>query len=101
MDHKRNDLLHELELNSACASTRSRVAEELRDCLQERRQYKDRLEVLTPIVLFYQHPCKSKAADALGHVLGCVRKAERNHITRMYHNRILPTPIPENETREA
>lgn len=84
-ERMRNDLLHLLELDCSDYSDRCKTATRLRNCLKERRLYKDPVEELSPIADFLSK--NKNLLDQLGQTLGAVRRAEKYHSCRSYRPR--------------
>lgn len=83
------DYLHSLELDGLKRDERSKVATKLAINRKERRYYKDRVEELEPIAMFFSDPQNKKVLDKLTQVLGAVRKQETYHKDRIYVPKVL------------
>lgn len=83
------DFLHSLELDELNCGERSKIATKLKTNRKDRRYYKDRVEELEPIVIFFADPQNKKVLDKLQQVLGQVKKQERYHEYRTYIPKIL------------
>lgn len=100
-DKLKCDLLHKIELSLFTdRNEENRVKTQLKQCLKDRRYYKDRVEELEPFVkLFIYIGEKSsdnssmiactKAINLLKTSLGTIRKMEDYHKNRTYKPRIL------------
>lgn len=97
-ENKTQDYLHKLELEDLTYHERSRVAAELIENRKARRNYKDAVEELEPIIKFFEEPQNSNVIKRLTHLLGQVRKVESKHQNRFYIPRELPMePIRDKE----
>ena len=83
------DYLHSLELDDLKCSERSKIATKLAVNRKDRRYYKDRVEELEPIIMFFSDQQNKKMLDKLQQVLGQVRKQENYHKDRTYRPKIL------------
>ena len=80
------DFLHAIEFE-AHAEARSKVATQLRASRLARRQAKDTVEELEPVVEFVRDPRYKGTFDQLAQLLGRVRKVEKYHANRAYRPR--------------
>ena len=78
------DYLHKLELEGLNYRERSKIATQLAANRQARRNYKDAVEELSPIVDFFEDPQNKKLIDHMTRLLGQVRKVENYHQRRFY-----------------
>ena len=78
------DYLHKLELDGLNCRERSKIATQLAHNRQARRQYKDAVEELEPIVEFFEDPKNRGVIHAMAQLLGQVRKVENYHQKRFY-----------------
>lgn len=83
-ENKTQDYLHKLELEDLTYHERSRVAAELIENRKARRNYKDAVEELEPIIKFFEDPQNSNVIKRLTQLLGQVRKVEAKHQNRFY-----------------
>lgn len=83
------DYLHSLELDGLNRGERSKLATKLVTNRKDRRYYKDRVEELEPIIVFFDDPQNKKVFDKLQQVLGQVRKQENYHKDRAYKPKVL------------
>ena len=83
------DYLHSLELDGLNCSERSKLATKLATNRKDRRYYKDRVEELEPIVIFFADQQNKKMLDRLQQILGQVRKQENYHKDRTYRPKVL------------
>ena len=88
-DQITQDYLHSLELDELKCGERSKIATKLAINRKDRRYYKDRVEELEPIVIFFADPQNKKVLDKLKQILGQVRKSETYHQDRHYIPRVL------------
>ena len=89
MDSLTQDYLHNLELGNLPYKERAKIATKLAQCRRLRREHKDTVETLQPLVE-YLDSAKGKAAiDGLRDILGKTRKTEERMKNRVYYNRIL------------
>ena len=84
-EDKLQDLLHKLELEELSHHNYAKEAKKIAAVRQVRRQAKDMVEKLTPIVTYCNE--NKKFFDSLNHLLGCVRKIENRHENRFYRQR--------------
>lgn len=84
------DYLHKLELEGLNCRERSKIATQLAANRQARRNYKDAVEELEPIVEFFQDPQNKKLIDHMIQLLGQVRKIENYHQNRFYIPKGMP-----------
>lgn len=82
-----------LELGDLDYKERAKVATKLKNARQERRRYKDVIQVLTPFFHFYTDSRTAPTLRQLGEVLGKTRKAERSLDYRVYVPRVLDVPM--------
>lgn len=81
------DFLHAIEFEPH-AEERSKIATKMRASRITRRENKDIVEELEPMIDFLSLPANKKAVDQLTQILGKVRKAEKYHENRTYHPRV-------------
>ena len=89
LDQLTQDYLHMLELQTTGYHDRARIAEALRRCRMERRQHKDTVSVLEPLVNHLGSERGKTMISQLQQVLGAVRKAEKTASGRRYTPRVL------------
>ena len=89
MDQLTQDYLHKLELDGLKYEERAKVATQLAKCRQERRQHKDAVIILDPLVEYLETENGKRLLNLLREVLGKTRKAEAYMQTRMYFPRVL------------
>lgn len=94
-DRITQDYLHMLELEDLSYHERSKVATKLVENRKARRDYKDMVEELEPIIEFLEDPANKKVIDQMSHLLGKVRKVESYHQNRFY----MPKVISENQMK--
>ena len=88
-DKLTQDYLHKLELDNLKCNERSKIATQLVINRKDRRYYKDRIEELEPLIVFFNEPANRKILNNLKPVLGAIRKAENYHKNRTYVPKIL------------
>jgi len=83
------DLLHQLEIEKLSVSDKNKLATKLRDCLRDRRYYKNIVEEDAPLANIIGDVDIKKTVHRLEQVLGQIRKAESYHDNRKYYPRIM------------
>lgn len=86
-ESRTQDLLHAIEFESECSNLDG-LTERLRKCRIERRENKDIVEELEPIIDFLGVQSNKKTMDQLTQLLGKIRKVEKYHENRSYHPRV-------------
>lgn len=94
------DYLHKLELEGLNYRERSKIATQLSINRQARRNYKDAVEELEPIVVFFEDQKNRAILSAMSQLLGQVRKVENYHQKRFYIPKATD-PAKEKTTAEA
>lgn len=89
MDRLTQDYLHILELNELKYDERAKVATRLARCRQERREHKDTVRVLEPLVQYLESEKGRQLSNLLKEVLGKTRKTEEQLENRVYRPRVL------------
>lgn len=89
MDKLTQDYLHDLESGRLNYRERAKLSTELARCRRARRNSKDIVEMLTPLIEFCESEKGRQAIYTLQGVLGKTRKIERNMNVRSYHYRVL------------
>lgn len=89
MDRLTQDLLHQLELDGLDYGERAKVATKLMQCRQLRREHKDTVEILEPLVQFLDSDKGKNMMNLLREALGRTRKVEERMENRTYHPRVL------------
>ena len=84
------DYLHSLELDGFTYKQRAKVATQLALCRQERREHKDMVMALEPLVTFLESDKGKNMINLMREALGKTRKIETYMETRRYFNRVLP-----------
>lgn len=84
-DRKTIDYLHQIELGER--KDRAKTTTALYRNLTDRREYKDTMEILSPIASWIEK--YQPAVNALKLTLGDVRKQEKSHVNRSYHPRVV------------
>ena len=81
------DFLHAIEFEPH-AEQRSKIATQMRASRITRRENKDAVEELEPLIDFLSVQANRKAMDQLAQILGRIRKVEKYHADRSYHTRV-------------
>ena len=89
MDRLTQDYLHSLELDGLNYEGRAKVATQLAKCRQRRREHKDTVQILEPLVQYLDSEKGKQLYNLLREVLGRTRKVEERMETRTYHPRVL------------
>ncbi len=84
------DYLHKLELENLNYRERSKIATQLVSNRQARRNYKDAVEELEPIVDFFDDPQNKVLIKKMSELLGQIRKVESYHQRRFYVPKVIP-----------
>lgn len=90
------DYLHILELQQRNYHGRAQVASSIRQCRIDRRNHKDKVSFLEPLVDFLTSDKGKVLVSQLKQTLGAVRKAERSAEDRHYTPRVLTVEEYEN-----
>ncbi len=83
------DYLHKLELEGLNYHERGKIATNLAANRRARRDYKDAVEELQPVVDFFAEPQHKKLINQMHQLLGQVRKIESYHQRRFYIPRVI------------
>mgnify|MGYP004607121529 CR=1 FL=1 len=83
------DYLHKLELEDLNYRERSKIATQLTSNRKARRNYKDNVEELEPIVEFFENPQNKSLVKKISELLGQVRKVENYHQKRFYTPKVI------------
>lgn len=89
LDRLTQDYLHSLELDGLDYKERAKVATSLARCRQQRRDCKDTVEVLEPLVQFLESDKGKNLYNLVRETLGKTRKVEERMETRTYVPRVL------------
>ncbi len=89
MDRLTQDYLHMLELGDLNYKERAKVATKLAQCRKARRECKDTVEVLKPLVEFLESDRGKNLYNLVREALGKTRKVEERMETRAYIPRVL------------
>lgn len=89
MDKLTQDYLHKLELEKMDYKERAKIATQLSRCRQKRRECKDTVEILEPLVQFLDTDKGKTLFNLMREVLGKTRKVEERMETRIYVPRVL------------
>ena len=88
-DRITQDYLHKLELEGLNCRERSKIATQLAANRQARRNYKNAVEELEPIIEFFEDPQNKKLIANMSQLLGQVRKVESYHQRRFYVPKVI------------
>ena len=94
MDQLTQDYLHSLELDMLSYSDRAKLATKLSRCRRLRRDHKDMVMSLAPLVDFLNSERGKRMMKDLRETLGQTRKIEKYMETRKYYPRIPETERP-------
>lgn len=89
LDLLTQDYLHKLELEDLSYHERAKVATEISLCRKQRRESKDIVGVLRPIIEFLESDKGKNLLNLMREVLGKTRKAEEYLGNRTYIPRVL------------
>ena len=89
LDKLTQDYLHKLELENLNYKERAKVATQLAKCRQQRRECKDTVEVLEPLIQFLDSDKGKNLMNLMREVLGKTRKMEERMEHRAYVPRVL------------
>ena len=89
MDRLTQDYLHKLELEELSYSERAKIATQLKRCRRLRREHKDTVEILEPLVQYIESDKGRNTLNLLREALGKTRKAEERMKDRVYYHRVL------------
>lgn len=92
------DYLHKLELEGLNCRERSKIATQLAHNRQARRNYKDSVEELEPIIEFFEDPKNRSVLNSMSQLLGQVRKVESYHKRRFYVPKVIDSEVIKTET---
>jgi hypothetical protein len=99
------DFLHNLELGNLKYQDRAKVATKLEQCRKARRQHKDMVELLEPLIKHIESDYGKKFINILKEVLGKTRQTEEKNARRIYHQKVLDAPnianTPQTEKRRG
>lgn len=88
-EYERDDWLHEIELASLNAIERSRVYGKLEKVLKERRELKDKLDLINTLRGFTSKFIVKGICAEVNQVIENVNTLKKNKINRVYNPRIL------------
>ena len=83
------DYLHSLELDGLNYKQRARIATQLSMCRQKRREHKDMVIALEPLIAFLNSEKGRQMLNLMREALGKTRKIETLMETRRYFKRVL------------
>lgn len=89
LDKLTQDYLHMLELEGLDYGERAKVATKLAHCRQLRRQSKDTVEILEPLITFLESDKGKNMLNLLKETLGKIRKVEDKMENRTYRYKVL------------
>lgn len=97
-DKLTQDLLHQLELENLKYKGRAKVATKLSQVRRARRNYKDYIEELQPVITYIQN--NKKVINDLQKLLGDTRKQEKKHVNRRYFPKMMDFATYKQESEE-
>lgn len=89
MDLLTNDYLHELELDDLDYKGRAKLATKLEKCRKDRRNHKDTVQALEPLIEYLNTEKGKQFLNLLKEVLGKTRKVEERMENRVYVRRVM------------
>lgn len=89
MDRLTQDYLHSLELDGLKYEDRAKVATQLAKCRQERREHKDTVQILEPLIHYLDTDKGRQLMSLLREVLGKTRRIEERMTDRVYYPRVI------------
>lgn len=89
LDKLTQDYLHKLELENPDYRERAKIATQLAKCRRLRRESKDTVETLSPLINYLDSDRGRQAINLLKEVLGKTRRVEENMKTRTYRYKII------------
>lgn len=89
LDKLTQDYLHKLELGELDYRGRAKVATAMAQCRRQRRECKDTVEILEPLIQFLDSERGKNLMNLMREVLGKTRKVEKSMENRTYFPRIL------------
>ena len=89
MDKLTQDYLHSLELDDLDYAGRAKIATKLALCRIERREHKDTVMILEPLVQYLDSEKGKQLFNLLREVLGRTRKTEERMKNRVYYPRVM------------
>ena len=92
LDKLTQDYLHMLELDGLSYSERAKVATKLSKCRQLRRESKDTVEILEPLISFMESDKGKNMFNLLREALGKTRKVEERMENRTYRYKVFEVP---------
>lgn len=92
LDKLSQDYLHKLELGNLPYKEKCKIAVQLSRVRKQRREHKDSIEILKPIVTFMKTGNGKNLKNNLSEILGQTRKAENKLGDRVYWFRVLSEP---------
>lgn len=93
MDALTQDYLHALELSDLDYKERAKVATRLSLCRQRRREHKNMVEVLYPLVEFLESDKGKNLLNLMRETLGKTRRVEERMGNRAYIPRVLEEKV--------
>lgn len=89
LDKLTQDYLHKLELENLNYNERAKLATQLAKCRRLRRESKDTVEILSPLMGYLETERGKQTANLLKETLGKTRRVEENMKTRTYRYKII------------
>ena len=87
------DYLHKLELENLSYHESAKIARSLSECRKDRRDSKNTITVLEPLIAFLNSEKGKTLFNLLREVLGATRKAENRMQERVYRYKALPEDV--------
>ncbi len=92
LDKLTQDYLHKLELGDLSYKEKCKIVVQLSRVRKQRREHKDSVEILKPVVTFMKTEKGKMLKNNLNETLGQTRKAENKLGDRIYWFRVLSEP---------
>ena len=89
MEGLQQDYLHHLELDELDEPGIIELAYKLRECRKQRRAHKDTVEILQPLVDYFNSDSGKRLLNLLREVSGKTKYVETRMANRIYVNRVL------------
>lgn len=89
LDKLTQDYLHKLELENLNYNERAKLATQLAKCRRLRRESKDTVEILSPLIGYLETERGKQTVNLLKETLGKTRRVEENMKTRTYRYKII------------
>lgn len=89
LDKLTQDYLHKLELGNLDYRERAKVATAIARCRRQRRECKDTVEILEPLIQFLDSERGKNLMNLMRETLGKTRRVEKSMENRTYFPRVL------------